>query len=308
LSRAVLADSPAVTITPVGVERVSFDADIDELGSLGHRAWGQGLDALGRLLHLVRAARIRNVVAVAPHALGGAANAEGFLRAAQRRFGIDVALPSPEATARLAHRGARRALMPIEAFGVVHLTDASIDVAAGQGTTCEITDSLPLGVARMQRACGAPETGLARSDCEALLGLLRLSGGPVAKKLREYGAPVVMASSYAGRVLEVARAWGYVDPQSPTIGRLALHALVQEIVQAVPDALIDLGVEPWRAGLLGTAALAIDAIAGLLGQREVWLMREGLTEGVALEILESRGLRLVRAANAAVGYLPVTVA
>jgi len=321
LSRATQTDNGAASINSLAVECVAFGADIDAHGSLGRRAWADALSALDRLLRAAQRNRLKTLLAVAPHALGGAEDAEGFVRAVERRFGVRVDLLSPTETAQLAYRGARRALMPIDALGVVHLGDSTIDVAAGRGAQCDITDSLPLGITRIHRAYDATDAGLEASDCQALLGLMRLSGGPAARRLREYGAPVVMASGYAGAVLDVARAWGYVDALSPSIGRLALHALVPELVLSGPEALTQLGVEPWRASLLGTAAVAIDALAGLLGQREVWLMSDGVTEGLALEALamlestaatgmgfDARGPRGVRQAATTSGYVPVTVA
>jgi len=138
LSRATQTDNRGPSITRLAAECVAFGADIDTHGSIGRRAWADALSALDRLMKVAQQNRLKTLLAVAPHALGGAENAEEFVRGVERRFGVRVDLLSPAETAQLAYRGARRALMPIDAFGVVHLGDSTIDVAAGQVAVCAL--------------------------------------------------------------------------------------------------------------------------------------------------------------------------
>ena len=121
------------------------------------------------------------------------------------------------------------------------------------------------------------------ADSGALFSLVRLCAGPACRRLRAWGNPaLVVGSENAKAVRTVARSWGYLDTDSNDLCRLSLHALVPEILDAAPESLCALGIDASRSSLVGTAAVVIDALADLLGQREVRFADFGVAEGAAL--------------------------
>jgi exopolyphosphatase/pppGpp-phosphohydrolase len=269
-------------------EPVALDASIDATGGIGSRAWADALRLAGKLIAKGRrAAQSGHVVALAPHGLGGAENAHGFALAVRRRFGAQLAVVPVADTAQLAYRAAHHELdAGSSAVAAIHVGDLTIDFTAGSGATNDFFESMSLGVVKLHRAYGATDSGFLATDAGALFSLIRLCGGPACRKLRDWGdvAPV-FGSENAAAVRDVARAWGYMDRASTSLERLALHALVPEILSAPPDRL---GVDPRRASSVGTTAVVIDALSDVFGLRDVRIASLGVLEGAALEVLAPR--------------------
>lgn len=268
--------------------RIGTGESIDRTGVITPSTSVELSSSVSKLLEVAQA-RCRNAPlhAIAPHALGGAKNARSVLSAILRRTGVSVALLSPKDTAHLAYRAARSELAHLDGEATfVHLGDAAVDFAWGTRAAADRVETLSFGVARLHRAYGLDASGLPEADASALRSLVRLCAGPAARRFRECGAPVLVATSEnAAAVREVASAWGFLDPESAVIGRVALRALATEILGASVWDLENLGVDRRRAPLVGTAAVMIDALADLLGKREVVLAASGASEGAALEVL-----------------------
>jgi exopolyphosphatase/pppGpp-phosphohydrolase len=278
-------------------QRVTIDASLDAGGAIGKRTWAEALRALERLV--VEARRISqsgSLVAFAPHALGGAENAEGFVHAVGRRFGVHAGLLSPGESARLAYRGVRHELGDtVWPVAVMHVGDASLDVAAGVGPECDFTATCSLGIGRVHRAYGPSGGGLLPADAGALSSLVRLIAGPACRRLRDWGeVRVVVGSESALAVRDVARSWGYLEADGMSLGRIALRALAQDVLDVNPESLCRIGIEPSRAGLVGTTAVVIGALADLLEQREVRFATSGFAEGAALDVLAGLEPRVSR--------------
>jgi exopolyphosphatase/pppGpp-phosphohydrolase len=161
-------------------------------------------------------------------------------------------------------------------------------MAAGIGPRCVLAESLPIGIVRLHRAYGETESGLLQADSSALFGLTRLCGGPACRRLRDMGATrLVFGSENATTLRDVAIQLGYLEPDSNSLCRLALHALVPEILAMPTDEICALGVDPERANLVGTTAVVADALADLLGEREVRFTTSGVVEGAALAVAAS---------------------
>jgi exopolyphosphatase/guanosine-5'-triphosphate,3'-diphosphate pyrophosphatase len=288
-----------VEVADIENEPVSAGESIDRNGIISPPASAELSAAVSRLLDVAKArCRHATIHAIAPHALGGANNARSVLAAVQRRTGVSVTLLSSKDTARLAYRAARSEFGHLGGqTAVVHLGDAAADFTSGTRATLDIADTLPLGVARLHRAYGSGESDLAAADAPALSFLVRLCAGPATRRLREWGAPVlVVTSENAAAVREVGRVWGYLGEESETIGRVALRALAAEILGASVWDLENLGIDSRRAALVGTTAVTVDALSDLLGQREVLLGASGPSEGAALEVLGRPPLKLASGA------------
>jgi exopolyphosphatase/guanosine-5'-triphosphate,3'-diphosphate pyrophosphatase len=299
LTRSRGAERGPVEVVDMESVRVSTGESIDRTGLISPSASVELSSAVSRLLELAKT-RCRNAPlhAIAPHALGGAKNARSVLSAILRRTGVPVTLLSPRDTARLAYRAARSELSYLEGqAAIVHLGDAAVDFASGTRAALDLVETLPLGVARLHRAYGLDAEGLPGVDAGALFSLVRLCAGPAARRLREWGAPVLaVASENAGAVRDAASAWGFLDRESEVIGRVALRALTMEILGASVWDLENLGIDRRRAPLVGTAAVTIDALADLFGKREVVLAASGTSEGAALEVLGRPAFRLAAGA------------
>jgi exopolyphosphatase/pppGpp-phosphohydrolase len=272
----------------VANEPVAIELSLATSGAIDRRTWADAMRALGRLVtRAERTGANHGVVAVAPHALGSASNAEAFAAAVRRQFSIAVMLLSSSESVSLAYRASRTELADFRAAAaVIHAGDATIDVAAGVGSTCDVVETVPAGVLRLHEAYGPAARALAQSDAGALFALVRLCGGPACRRLREWApSTVVFASENARAVWSIARLWGYAEPESASLDRVALHALVPEIVAASTSSIHDLGIDPTRVNLVGTTAVAIDALADLLSLREVRFTSVGVADGAALDVL-----------------------
>jgi exopolyphosphatase/pppGpp-phosphohydrolase len=279
------------TTVRVASEPVSIETSVDASGAIDRTSWADAMRALGRLVtQAEQAGANHGIIGVAPHALGGAGNGEAFVGAVRRRFGIAVMLLSSAESVRLSYGASRMELRDARsASALIHVGDATIDVAAGAGGACDMVDVLPLGIHRLHRAYDATERGLRLQDSSALFSLTRLCGGPACARLRglgQWGATrVVFGSDNARAIWNIARLWGYAEPDSASLDRVALHALVPEIIAAGPSALLDLGVDSVKASWVGTTAVVIDALADLLALREIRFTSGGVAEGVALDVL-----------------------
>jgi exopolyphosphatase/guanosine-5'-triphosphate,3'-diphosphate pyrophosphatase len=274
-------------------ERVGLDASIDATGGIGRRTWGDALHTLGKLLEVARRrAQFDPLVVIAPHALGAAHNASAFVDAARRRFGVGITLLSQADSARLVYLGVRAGAPEVTGTAVVaYLDDAVLDVAAGSGADSDWSHTLTLGVQRLHAAYAARGVGLRLAEATALFGLVRLCAEPTSRRIREQGeARLVVASENAVAVRDVARAWGFLEDDATSLGRMALHALVPEILAAAPSSLCRLGIEPFRASVVGTTAVVLDALADLMGQREVYFSESGVREGVVLQASVGKSL------------------
>jgi exopolyphosphatase/guanosine-5'-triphosphate,3'-diphosphate pyrophosphatase len=275
----------ALEVEALESERVAIDASIEATGSIGRRTWADALQTLGKLLDVARRrSKASEIFAIAPRGLRSADNGDAFLDAARRRFGIDVELLSTADSARLAYAGVRGAAPDLRGrVAVAHLDDGALDVASGTATSCEWAQTLSLGVQRLHTSYALSGV-LERDEATALFELVRLCAEPLGQRVSSDGTTrLAVASENALAVRDVARAWGFLEDDTDALGRVALHALVPEILAASPSSFCRLGIEPFRANTVGTSAVILDALADLLRQREVVFSSAGLCEGAAVE-------------------------
>jgi hypothetical protein len=86
---------------------------------------------------------------------------------------------------------------------------------------------------------------------------------------------------------DVAIQLGYLESDASGLCRLALHAMIPELLAMPVDAICELGLDPERANLVGTTAVVVDALADLLGEREVRFTTSGVVDGAALAVAAS---------------------
>jgi len=262
---AELDRSGALLTTELARERVPLDASIDETGDISRPAGAHALAALGRLLSAVAARGDgAEVHAIAPDAFALAGNGAAFASAIEKRHRLPVSVLTPRQTMRLATLGARADLRFLGGQAVVvHAGDVALDLGSGTRATLDLDAMLPLGVPRLHRVFGGSREGLPAEE--------------------------------SGSLFSVGAAWGFLDAGN-RLGRLALHALASEILNATLGDLEAVGLAPDLAAHVGTTAVIADAVSDLLGQREMLLSAAGPLDGAAIEIL-GRPLRAAAGAE-----------
>ena len=150
----------------------------------------------------------------------------------------------------------------------------------------------------MRVAFGAGEQPLRHADIGPMFSLVRLCGGPMGRMLRELGTKrLTLPAPLSKAVGALAAAWGYADRDAATIDRVALHALVPDVIATPYMTLCRLGIDRREALALGPTLVALDAVADLLRVPEILLSRSGILEGAILAFTEEDEIRAAPAAN-----------
>jgi exopolyphosphatase/guanosine-5'-triphosphate,3'-diphosphate pyrophosphatase len=218
------------------------------------------------------------IVAVATSALREAGNGAAFCALCEDSLGVQVELLSGETEARLAYLGARSSIgSSAGRVLVVDVGGGSVELAVGDGATCDVVQSLPLGFLRLAQTFPLSEVGGAERltryvqlECEKArwqigrFDTLLLSGGTARALGKLIGGGV--ASANTGRVLKLCHRVGAASPAD----------------------LVEMGVDVARSVSLATGAAVVAGILAGFQQREVHVSPRGLREGVLLRELERR--------------------
>jgi exopolyphosphatase / guanosine-5'-triphosphate,3'-diphosphate pyrophosphatase len=254
---------------------------VRECGQLTEAAFAAALSSVSRMAEVAHDLRAEKLLAVATSALRDARNGQAFIDTCRRQLGIDIELVSGDEEARLAYLGARSALSLTK--GRVLVADVgggSVELACGDGTSCDTVQSLPLGFLRLAHAFPVHDAGGARRlaryvqiECEKIgsgLGrfdTLLLSGGTARALGKLLGGGIATASA-----TQVVR-------------------LCEEVARLSPSELRHAGVDAERSTTLATGASVIAGIIAGLGQWTVRVSPRGLREGVMLRELTQRAHR-----------------
>lgn len=253
-------------------------AVVQEQGQLSESAFAAALASVGRLAEVARQLGADKLISVATSALRDARNGRAFCDDCARSFGVEIELLSGDDEARLAYAGARSSLrLTTGRVLVADVGGGSVELAVGDGRSCDSVQSLPLGFLRLAQAFPVSEVGGAERltryvqlECEKArwqLGrfdTLLLSGGTARAIGKQLGGGVASASS--AQVLRLC----------DTLALMPYEALVAS------------GVERRRAVTLAAGAAVISGLIAGLGQRELRISPRGLREGVILRELGER--------------------
>ncbi|HXK16187.1 MAG TPA: hypothetical protein VNG33_00185 [Polyangiaceae bacterium] len=253
-------------------------AVVQEQGQLSESAFAAALSSVGQMAAAARQLGADKLISVATSALRDARNGRAFCDECKSSLGVEIELLSGDDEARLAYAGARSALrLTTGSVLVADVGGGSVELAVGDGGSCDSVQSLPLGFLRLAQAFTVSETGgaqrLARHvqlECEKArwqLGrfdTLLLSGGTARAIGKVLGGGVAGASS--------AQVLGLCD----TLAMLPYEALLAR------------GVERRRALTLAAGAAVISGLVAGFGQRELRISPRGLREGVILRELAER--------------------
>jgi exopolyphosphatase / guanosine-5'-triphosphate,3'-diphosphate pyrophosphatase len=256
-------------------------AVVQERGQLSDAAFSIALSTVSRMAAVARELGAERLLAVATSALRDARNGRAFCDECAVQHGVQIELLSGDDEARLAYSGARSALpLTTGRVLVADVGGGSVELAVGDGATCDSVQSLQLGFLRLAHAFALNEPGGAarmaryvQLECEKArwqLGrfdTLLLSGGTARAIGKLLGGGTASAS--AGQVL----------------------ALCDELTGLSCDGLVGRGVHRERATTLAAGAAVISGLVAGFGQRELRISPRGLREGVILRELLARATR-----------------
>jgi exopolyphosphatase/guanosine-5'-triphosphate,3'-diphosphate pyrophosphatase len=251
---------------------------VREHGQLTDAAFDAALSCVSRMATVAHDLGAEKLTAVATSALRDARNGRALLDACRDKLGVTVELVSGDEEARLAYLGARSALsLTTGRVLVADVGGGSVELACGEGQSCDTVQSLPLGFLRLAQAFPVVGTGGARrlaryvqNECEKVSGAfgrfdtLLLSGGTARALGKLLGGGIATASA-----TQVVRLCEGVACLSPS-----------ELQQA--------GVEAARSSTLATGAAVISGVIEGLGQWNVRISPRGLREGLLLRELSAR--------------------
>jgi exopolyphosphatase/guanosine-5'-triphosphate,3'-diphosphate pyrophosphatase len=256
-------------------------------GRIDARSWLVHVETFGELLRALRAREISQLCVVATSAVRSAENGPAFVRDLELRFGIKVRVLDAEEEARLSYLGQASAQVSVgRKIAAVDIGGGSVEVAVGRGLKCTRAQSLPIGALRalgdVLAPSGALEAGAAHKLAERIRARLRKDldwAGAEAPEVTVFGS----GSARAARklLLRDGNTPGKVGPIERDVFRAALDAHLG----LCSGRLIELGVEPARAGSVLVVAVLMSELMDQIGAPFAYVTDKGLRDGVALEAL-----------------------
>lgn len=259
-------------------EALRLGGVVARFGQLNEPAFQAAYSSVKRMSARARQLGAEKVLAVATSALREAGNGAAFCARCEDTLGVQVELLSGEAEARLAYLGARSSIgSSAGRVLVVDVGGGSVELAVGDGATCDVVQSLPLGFLRLAQTFPLSEVGCAgrltryvQLECEKArwqmgrFDTLLLAGGTARALGKLLGGGIASAST--GQVLE----------------------LCHRVRAASPADLVEMGVDAARSVSLATGAAVVAGILAGFKQRELRISPRGLREGVLLRELKRR--------------------
>jgi exopolyphosphatase/guanosine-5'-triphosphate,3'-diphosphate pyrophosphatase len=270
-------------MTKIGSDKevLGLGAVVQEYGRLSDNAYGKALDVVGRMATIARDLGAVKLLAVGTSALRDARNGAHFCADCSADHGVRIELLSGDDEARLAYRGAQSALpLTTGRVLVADVGGGSVELAVGEGASCETVQSLQLGFLRLAHAFSLEQRGGAarlrryvQLECEKA----RWQLGRFDTLLLSGGTARAIGKLLGGGIASAATA--------------DVQALCEELTASSADALLARGVERARAPVLGAGAAVISGLLAGLGLRELRISPRGLREGVILRELSQRAAR-----------------
>lgn len=256
-------------------EMLRLGAVVQQCGQLTPEAFAAAFDSVARMANVAAQLGAGRMVSVATSAMRDARNGQAFLEACRERLGVSIELLSGEREAQLAYRGARSAL-PFTS-GRVLVADVgggSVELAAGDGVTCDDVRSLPLGFLRLSRVFPVGEPGGVRPltryvqlECERA-------------RFRLGHVDTLLLSGGTARAIGKLLGGGIASASTPQVLRLC-----DELCSQSPDSLSARGVDKARSITLASGAAVVSGLLAGLAQPRLRISPRGLREGVILHEL-----------------------
>lgn len=251
---------------------------VRDCGQLTEAAFLAALSSVSWMSAVARELGAEKVLAVATSALRDARNGRVFVDTCRRQLGVDIELVSGDEEARLAYLGARSALSLTQ--GRVLVADVgggSVELAGGDGLSCDTVQSLPLGFLRLAHAFPVYD----RAGARRLARYVQLEcekAGP------DFGRfDTLLLSGGTARALGKLLGGGVATASATQVVRLC-----EDIARLSAGELCSWGIEAERSTTLATGAAVIAGIIAGLGQWSVRISPRGLREGVMLRELMQR--------------------
>jgi exopolyphosphatase/guanosine-5'-triphosphate,3'-diphosphate pyrophosphatase len=266
-------------------------AGLSRTDTLAPEAMDRTIEALGRMLEMVRGADVDKVRAVATSAVREAVNGKAFVARVKRELGLDVEIVAPDDEGRLAFLSAAAHFDLDGRVAVIDLGGGSLEVVRAVGGEIEGIDSLGLGAVALTERF-ATEDPLPPKAFKALKRHVRSSlseafgiDPDVPRLLVGSGGTVNslawMASHLHGESFNSVQ--GYAIPRADVVHLVALmkRSTVEER-RAIP------GLAAQRADIILAGAVVVDEVMRLFGMNELRVNGKGIREGLVQETISAR--------------------
>jgi len=251
---------------------------VQQQGQLSESAFAAALASVGQMAVLAKQLGADKLLSVATSALRDARNGRAFCDECRGSLGVEIELLSGDDEARLAYAGARSSLrLTSGRVLVADVGGGSVELAVGDGSDCDMVQSLPLGFLRLAQAFTVSEAG----GAERLARYVQLECEKARWQLGRFDT--LLLSGGTARAIGKLLGGGVASASSAQVLRLC------DTLALMPyEALVARGVERRRAVTLAAGAAVISGLVAGFGQRELRISPRGLREGVILRELAAR--------------------
>ncbi|HXI01855.1 MAG TPA: Ppx/GppA phosphatase family protein, partial [Candidatus Saccharimonadales bacterium] len=270
-------------------------------GRLSATVMHRAVEVLKDYQRLAERHKVDKVVAVATSAIREASNGEDLLERIGREVGIYVRPISGEDEARFIYKAACNSIhLEDRQVLVLDMGGGSLEVALGKGPDVLYAASEKLGVLRMTERFVTADP-LPAEDELAIQAHVLETMAPHVEKIVSAGFDCAVGTS--GTILALgALAHAQETGRRPdvlhhlTVGAAAIHEVCRRLVHApLKERLKIHGLDPMRADIIPAGAVALDALFGLLGVKEIILSDWALREGVLMDYIRAHPRKVASA-------------
>lgn len=265
-------------------------AGLSRTDTLDPKAMDRTVDALGRMLEMVRASDVEKTRAVATSAVRDAVNGKAFVARVRRELGLDVEIVTPEDEGRLAFLSAAAHFDLEGRVAVIDLGGGSLEVVRAVGSEIEAIDSLALGTVALTERF-ATEDPLRPKAFKALRKHVRSSLADVFGP--DPDAPRLLVGS-GGTVNSLAWMASHLHGESfnSIQGYAIARADVVHLVALLKRSTVEerraiQGLAPQRADIILAGAVVVDEVMRLFGANELRVNAKGIREGLVQEAVST---------------------
>jgi len=253
----------------------------------------RAVEAVGRLRAEAESVAAEVLCPVGTAILRDASNASELIARMRDVLGQPIRLLSGEEEARLAYQAIHRRLaVGEECLLAADLGGGSLELATGVGSTCNWTESLPIGVTRL-RAELVRSSRLSKAEKRAVRDRVRELVKPCMESLAPLGSMrLIVAGGTVRALARLALAWrkkvDRSDLKAMILERTELEEIFRRLERASDESRLSMPtVQPRRADLLPVGALILSTLLDTLNREELIVSDWGLREGVILEAVEA---------------------
>jgi len=270
-------------LTRLGSDKavLRLGAVVQECGQLSDAAYAKALATVARMAAVARELGAEKLIAVATSALRDARNGRSFCDDCYELHGVHIELLSGDDEARLAYLGARSAFsLTSGRVLVADVGGGSVELAVGDGPSCDAVQSLQLGFLRLAHAFTLTDPG----GVARLAGYVQLECEKARWQLGRFDT-LLLSGGTARAIGKLLGGGGASASTAQVLG------LCQDLARLPVPALRARGVDRQRATTLAAGAAVLSGLLAGFGQRELRISPRGLREGVILRELSLRATR-----------------